>query len=115
MCLFVFFTTMSMIRLFWYPKLTKEVFEDFYQTSYLGAIPITLDTITVGLVVSAQMLRVARVASNKTHSQYYSYSIMTVQQLCGRPSHCFGWTWRSHLLYSESSPLLFAYIRKRQK
>lgn len=34
-----------------FPKLTKAIYLDFAQTSYLGAIPITVDTILEGLVI----------------------------------------------------------------
>ncbi len=34
-----------------YPKLSKATLEDISQTSYLGAIPITIDTIIVGMTL----------------------------------------------------------------
>ena len=49
--LFVFFTAMSLLRLCLYLKVAINVMRDFTQTSFLGAIPITLDTIIVGIIV----------------------------------------------------------------
>ena len=51
MLLFIFFTVLGITRGIKHPSLTKEILEDFYQTSYLGAIPITIDTIAVGFVL----------------------------------------------------------------
>lgn len=51
MLLFVFFTIMSLLRLFKYPKVANTVFADFTQTSYLGAIPVAFDTIIVGIII----------------------------------------------------------------
>ena len=51
MLLFVFFTIMSLLRLFKYPKVAYIVFADFTQTSYLGAIPVAFDTIIVGIII----------------------------------------------------------------
>ena len=50
MVLFVFFTVLSIIRSLFYPHLTRAIFLDFAQTSYLGAIPVTVGTVTQGLV-----------------------------------------------------------------
>ena len=49
--LFAFFTAMSLLRLFLYPKVAINVMYDFTQTSFLGAIPVALDTIIVGIVI----------------------------------------------------------------
>ena len=51
MLLFVFFTSMSFLRLTLYPKVAINLISDFSQTSYLGAIPIAFDTIIVGIVI----------------------------------------------------------------
>lgn len=51
MLLFIFFTALGITRGIKHPDLTREILEDFYQTSYLGAIPITIDTIAVGFVL----------------------------------------------------------------
>lgn len=51
MLLFIFFTALGITRAIKHPHLTKEILQDFYQTSYLGAIPITVDTIAVGFVL----------------------------------------------------------------
>ena len=47
--LFVFFTVMSVLRLVWYPKVAINVLADFQQTSFLGAIPVALDTVVAGI------------------------------------------------------------------
>jgi tellurite resistance protein TehA-like permease len=51
MLLFVFFTSMSFLRLTLYPKVAINVISDFSQTSYLGTIPIAFDTIIVGIII----------------------------------------------------------------
>lgn len=51
MLLFVFFTSMSLLRLILYPKVAINVISDFSQTSFLGTIPIAFDTIIVGIVI----------------------------------------------------------------
>ena len=47
--LFIFFAAMSVTRAIMYPALTKRIYLDFSQTSYLGAIPVSIDTILVPL------------------------------------------------------------------
>jgi hypothetical protein len=42
---------MSLLRLFLYPKVATNVMHDFTQTSFLGAIPVALDTIIVGIII----------------------------------------------------------------
>jgi tellurite resistance protein TehA-like permease len=42
---------MSLLRLFLYPKVAINVMHDFTQTSFLGAIPVALDTIIVGIII----------------------------------------------------------------
>jgi len=42
---------MSLLRLFLYPKVAVNVMHDFTQTSFLGAIPVALDTIIVGILI----------------------------------------------------------------
>ena len=49
--LFLLFSLIGVLRCVWYPKLSKKTLQDFYQSSYLGAIPIALDTITVGITI----------------------------------------------------------------
>lgn len=49
--LFVFFTALGVLRCIWYPKLTRKILQDFYQSSYLGAIPVSIDTIAVGITI----------------------------------------------------------------
>jgi tellurite resistance protein TehA-like permease len=49
--LFVFFTAMSLLRLILYPKVAINIIHDFTQTSFLGAIPIALDTIILGIAI----------------------------------------------------------------
>lgn len=49
MAMFLFFAAMSLVRLIMFPKLSKSIYKDFIQTSYLGAIPITIDTIVYGI------------------------------------------------------------------
>jgi tellurite resistance protein TehA-like permease len=49
--LFAFFTVMSLLRAFLYPKVAVNIMHDFTQTSFLGAIPVTLDTIIIGIVI----------------------------------------------------------------
>ena len=51
MLITLFFTALSVTRCILYPQLSKAIFLDFGQTSYLGAIPITLDTVLVGLLI----------------------------------------------------------------
>ena len=51
MLLFIFFVTLFIIRAILHPKLTKDIVHDFYQTSYLGCIPITIDTIAIGFIL----------------------------------------------------------------
>lgn len=51
MVLFFFFSLLGIIRGIRHPRLTREILEDFYQTSYLGAIPITVNAIAVGFVL----------------------------------------------------------------
>jgi hypothetical protein len=41
---------MSLLRLFLYPKIAVNIMHDFTQTSYLGAIPVALDTIITSIV-----------------------------------------------------------------
>jgi len=41
---------MSLLRLFLYPKVALNVMRDFTQTSFLGAIPVALDTIIIGIM-----------------------------------------------------------------
>ena len=60
MVLFLFFSTMSVVRLIMFPKLSKVFYKDFIQTSYLGAIPITLDTIAIGQIVGGRVVRHTR-------------------------------------------------------
>ena len=47
----LFFAVLGILRCMWYPKLTRKIVQDFYQSSYLGAIPVTLDTVTVGITI----------------------------------------------------------------
>jgi tellurite resistance protein TehA-like permease len=49
--LFAFFTVMSLLRLYIYPKVAVNIVHDFTQTSFLGAIPVALDTIITGIVI----------------------------------------------------------------
>jgi len=42
---------MSLLRLFLYPKVAINIMDDFTQTSFLGAIPVALDTIIAGIIV----------------------------------------------------------------
>lgn len=49
--LFIFFSGMMIIRGILFPKLALQTFRDFAQTSYVGAVPITLDTIVVGILI----------------------------------------------------------------
>lgn len=49
--LFVFFTTLGFARATLERTLSKALILDFAQTSYLGAVPIALDTVLEGLVI----------------------------------------------------------------
>jgi hypothetical protein len=49
--LFLFFSTMTTIRAIRFPKLTARILQDFGQTSYAGAIPISLLSILVGIPI----------------------------------------------------------------
>lgn len=49
--LFLFFSTMTIIRALCYPKLFARILRDFNQTSYAGAIPISLLSILVGILI----------------------------------------------------------------
>lgn len=49
--LFAFFTAMALARLILHPKVALSVLSDVNQTSYLGAIPISIDTLGVGIVL----------------------------------------------------------------
>lgn len=51
MLLFLFFSMMITIRAIRYPRLAAQTFRDFGQTSYVGAVPITIDTILVGILI----------------------------------------------------------------
>lgn len=51
MLMFLFFGVMMIIRAIRFPKLAARTFQDFGQTSYVGAVPITLDTILVGILI----------------------------------------------------------------
>ena len=42
---------MSLLRLFLYPRVAINVMRDFTQTSFLGAIPVTLDTVISGIII----------------------------------------------------------------
>jgi tellurite resistance protein TehA-like permease len=42
---------MSLLRLFLYPKVAINIMHDFTQTSFLGTIPVALDTIIVGIII----------------------------------------------------------------
>jgi len=42
---------MMIIRAIRFPKLTAQTFQDFAQTSYVGAIPISLLSILVGILI----------------------------------------------------------------
>ena len=47
--IFLFFIALSVTRMIMYPRLTKRLYLDFAQTSFLGAIPITINGILVGI------------------------------------------------------------------
>ncbi|KEF55896.1 uncharacterized protein A1O9_07476 [Exophiala aquamarina CBS 119918] len=49
-CLFVFFMTLGILRVFMFPVIAKNVVDDFSQTSYLGAIVVAWETIVLGVV-----------------------------------------------------------------
>jgi len=51
MLLFLFFGIMTIVRVIRFPKLAARTFHDFGQTSYIGAVPITIDTILVGILI----------------------------------------------------------------
>lgn len=51
MVLFFLFTIIGIVRSILHPNLTKDILQDFYQTSFLGAIPITIADIAVGFVL----------------------------------------------------------------
>lgn len=50
-CLFGFFTAMSLARALIFPKVAFAVLSDIQQTCYLGAIPTAWETIGTGLVI----------------------------------------------------------------
>ncbi|KAI1609578.1 voltage-dependent anion channel-domain-containing protein [Exophiala viscosa] len=49
-CLFAFFMTLGILRVFLYPHVAKNVLQDFSQTSNLGAIAVAFETIILGIV-----------------------------------------------------------------
>jgi tellurite resistance protein TehA-like permease len=48
--LFAFFMTLGILRAIVFPAISKNVIEDFSQTSYLGAIVVAWETIVLGVV-----------------------------------------------------------------
>ncbi|KAI9667168.1 MAG: hypothetical protein M1831_001345 [Alyxoria varia] len=49
--LFILFILLSLSRLILYPTPARQTFHSFTKTSYLGAIPVSLDNITTGLLL----------------------------------------------------------------
>jgi len=61
--LFVFFIVLGLLRCWRYPRLSRQSFQDFSQTSYVGAIPINLFTISAGILIFYNQHHAAVIAS----------------------------------------------------
>lgn len=61
--LFAFFVLLGLLRCYYHPNLVRHSFQDFAQTSYVGAIPISLFTICVGTIMFYHDRHAAIIAS----------------------------------------------------